>query len=1340
MLPFRSVSCLHASRAARSLRALVALAFLIPLGTECARAVEYEITSFQDLGTLGSTGGTNPFGINEAGDVVGFGFDAEGYMKAFRWSNGQIQAVPGMWNAFDINEDGDIVGDMQIDEYTPSEPLNPFRPTRAALYRNGALINLGSLDDDDPYASGFIYAINNHGAMVGTANAGKTPDGDFGDNQPPRAVFSNGSGLTILDGFGESGLAYDINDAGQIVGLRWNEENTAYKAYLRQPQGLAIDITPAGATIGQALAINENGDIMGRADGKLFMRWADGRTEYLPNTLWYDTVYTSGMNDQAWVVGEYDAQNRTVGGAFFHDGTTMIDLSTLAAGYLAGEGQTGIYRLIEATAINNNGQIVGYGKYRAPNGEAFWERGFIMTIVRKPPAILAHDVNILGEPHGFLPGAQISVISEVGEPVANLTANEEGRAVLPNTLDLDALYKVEIMYDTYAADGLPGILSRSYQNVRLSEVADGNLKLALPVTLRAVLDDELKKLEATGTFVTPYDTGGARALMAGWNNLSPRSYGLHVNRDHAMARLKEAAHGLARVYAAVEELSLDAAKVICETIMGLTSLRKVNAEMIEQLESHVASELATSVLDSEVARFAISCMLISAQNMAKAAQKTFIASLKTVAPGTASDLADEALKVAMKGLVAGLESGAWDKKKGIAAARSELLKDITTKVASEVGGRVFASAHVLATQEDFETAVTRAELLSGDGQVIDGRNAVSAKAIDVENKVTEALNLSTALDDTSKGFDWVADLSAAVGRVPPAKIATVMSAVIKGLNVVMSAAAAGRDLDTLIAITKTDTPEVASLAYFPFPAGGGGGADTFAAIMTMEDKRPIVQESSSETSAYQEALLGTRNAVSTGAPISQIIVAGDALLAQDAPMEALLDARSERLAALATSANPPDSSLVYAGQALATARNNLSIATSALYPLLAGLAVPSIADPDATPASILAAFDTVATALAEVNAALSQAASVSGAMSAPAKLVVTGHGLSSGAVGARPGLVTLNARILNAGDVASEPITVTLEPELSAGSVVPLRLTSTASASVPALAAGESVLVEWQGIITDTSVTGNGSSAAYLITATIAGQDPIQVEGAIGINGSGMRFEDWIGSALADGAPSGFTEDADGDGKGNGLERFFGGAPNAADEKGLEIHRNGELLKLRHPRASDPGPDVSAFYEWSPNLVDWIPSGTTFGGNTVELTPVVVAGEGTAEKAVEVVPQATKNAARLFFRLRVEQDSPIPPPPEPLAAPAITNGPASPQSIHPGDPLTLAVECTGTGPLIFQWLKDGVELIGQNHTTLFIPSFTSADSGAYRVRITGAAGNLISPEYVVEVSDGGGSF
>ena len=77
-------------------------------------------------------------------------------------------------------------------------------------------------------------------------------------------------------------------------------------------------------------------------------------------------------------------------------------------------------------------------------------------------------------------------------------------------------------------------------------------------------------------------------------------------------------------------------------------------------------------------------------------------------------------------------------------------------------------------------------------------------------------------------------------------------------------------------------------------------------------------------------------------------------------------------------------------------------------------------------------------------------------------------------------------------------------------------------------------------------------------------------------------------------------------------------------------------------------------------------------------------------------------------------------------APSITAQPAS-QTVTTGQAATFTVAATGTGPLTYQWQKNGTALTGATSSTYRTSAATSSDSGSqFRVVVTNAAGNTTS--------------
>jgi predicted outer membrane repeat protein len=84
---------------------------------------------------------------------------------------------------------------------------------------------------------------------------------------------------------------------------------------------------------------------------------------------------------------------------------------------------------------------------------------------------------------------------------------------------------------------------------------------------------------------------------------------------------------------------------------------------------------------------------------------------------------------------------------------------------------------------------------------------------------------------------------------------------------------------------------------------------------------------------------------------------------------------------------------------------------------------------------------------------------------------------------------------------------------------------------------------------------------------------------------------------------------------------------------------------------------------------------------------------------------------------------------------AITAHPQS-QTKCVDDPVTFTVTATGTGPLSYQWRKNGGDISGATSNSYSIPSVTTDHGGSYDVVVTNVCGALTSNSATLTVGDG----
>jgi len=185
-------------------------------------------------GTLGRA-----FGVNNAGQVVGWAYDANGFPWAFLKKGNQdmenLGALGGNASyARGINDAGQVVGDA-IDA---NGIFWAFQ-----MNTGQAMQNLGSLKGEGSVA----YAINNNGQVVGSADTGEGFDRAFLKN-PNQKMMED---LGALGGTWSK--AYAINDRGWIVGEA-NDADGRPRAFLKRPGHDMENLGGLGGTLSVAKA------------------------------------------------------------------------------------------------------------------------------------------------------------------------------------------------------------------------------------------------------------------------------------------------------------------------------------------------------------------------------------------------------------------------------------------------------------------------------------------------------------------------------------------------------------------------------------------------------------------------------------------------------------------------------------------------------------------------------------------------------------------------------------------------------------------------------------------------------------------------------------------------------------------------------------------------------------------------------------------------------------------------------------------------------------------------------------------------------------------------------
>jgi uncharacterized membrane protein len=306
----------------------------------CFAAERYDVTPLPFIPFSG-TGGE---ALNNNGAVVGGIANSDGSVSLAEWSKGvltNLGAPPGLPSddfntprVFGMNDHGAVVGTV----HTPAGDL----PSRWFIYERGRFTVLPLADPTD--LGGAAIGINNRGEVVGYDHTSS--------NKLVGWLWSNGA-YSRLPVSGTSTAALGINSSGTIIGnrrLRLIRRLLTGQLRSTGERGYVLNHGAAQYLTGFVNAINDLGEAAGGSilDGQAMATvFKDGIATVilsLPSSA-------VGINSAACVVGSYEpaGYNRR---HLFRWGANSGAFDLIPDGY----------RSAEAAAINDRGDILGFGE------------------------------------------------------------------------------------------------------------------------------------------------------------------------------------------------------------------------------------------------------------------------------------------------------------------------------------------------------------------------------------------------------------------------------------------------------------------------------------------------------------------------------------------------------------------------------------------------------------------------------------------------------------------------------------------------------------------------------------------------------------------------------------------------------------------------------------------------------------------------------------------------------------------------------------------------------------------------------------------------------------------